>query len=42
VVVLTGLIACSLAASRREAIRRAESQAWHLAQLLPRAASHGE
>ena len=37
VIVFAGLFAWSLASTRRDAIRRAESQAWHLAQLLPRA-----
>jgi hypothetical protein len=35
IIVVTGLVACSLAVSRREAIQRAEWQAWHLGQLLP-------
>jgi serine/threonine-protein kinase len=36
VIAVTGLMGFSLAASRHDAIRRAERQAWHLAQLLPR------
>jgi len=34
-IVIAGLFARTLAAARRDASRRIESQAWHLAQLLP-------
>jgi len=37
VIVFTGVFAWMLASSRRDAILRAESQAWHLSQLLPKA-----
>jgi serine/threonine-protein kinase len=36
IIMFAGLFAHTLASTRRDAILRAESQAWHLAQLLPR------